>query len=85
MSYKYEDIKPELFTEQGVEMLMKVKDQVGRLLFTAGAFTTEKVMRTVTGDSWLQLACLDYLVEKGEIELASNKGMSQQWVYTKGV
>lgn len=83
MSYKYEEIKPDLFTERGVEMLMKIKDQVGRLLFSAGAFTHEKVTRTVTGDSWLMLACLDYLVEKGEIELASNRGMRQHWVYTK--
>ena len=83
MSYNYETVKPDLFTERGVEMLMKVKDQVGRLLFTAGAFTMEKVTRTVTGDSWLMLACLDYLVEKGEIDLVSDKGMRQHWVYTK--
>lgn len=83
MSYNYETIKPQLFTEAGVEMLMKIKDQVGRLLFSAGAFTMEKVTRTVTGDSWLMLACLDYLVEKGEIDLASNRGMRQHWVYTK--
>lgn len=83
MSYNYELIKPQLFTEQGVKMLMSMKDQVNRLLFTAGAFTTEKVTRTVTGDSWLQLACLDYLVESGEINLVSTKGTSQHWVYTK--
>lgn len=83
MSYNYETMKPDLFTERGVDMLMKIKDQVGRLLFTAGAFTTEKVTRTVTGDSWLMVACLDYLVEKGEIDLVSDRGMRQHWVYTK--
>ena len=83
MSYNYETIKPQLFTENGVEMLMKITDQTKRLLFSAGAFTMEKVTRTVTGDSWLMLACLDYLVEKGEIDLASAKGMRQHWVYTK--
>ena len=83
MSYNYETIKPQLFTERGVGMLMQIKDQVGRLLFSAGAFTTEKVTRTVTGDGWLMCACLDYLVEKGEIDLVSDKGMRQHWVYTK--
>lgn len=68
MSYEYLEEKPHLFTEDGVEMLTKVRDNVRRLLEISGAFQAEKAWHGVTGSSWTMMACLDYLAEKGEIQ-----------------
>ena len=74
MSYDYTTERPKLFTEDGTTMLFKVRDNVRELLDTAGAFTAEKAWKGVTGDSWLMMACLDRLVEHGEIERVTPKG-----------
>ena len=66
--YKYEELKKDLFTERGVQMLLKARDNVNKLLDQAGAFQLEKAVRGLTGDSWTQLACIDYLVEQKEIK-----------------
>ena len=83
-NYKYEDIRPELFTEEGVELLMQVRDQSGRLLFNAGAYTFEKVMRVINGDTWLKMAALDYMVERKEIKQVYTPANTLNRVYTKG-
>jgi hypothetical protein len=84
MPYKYEAMRDELFTEVGVELLMKIRDNSNKFLFTAGAFTVEKVLRTITGDTWLMLAALDYMEERREIKKVYEPSNTQNWVYTKG-
>jgi hypothetical protein len=83
-NYKYEDVRPELFSEDGVELLMKLRDNSARLLFTGGAYTFEKVTRTITGDSWTMMAALDYMVERREIKLVYAPANTLNKVYTKG-
>lgn len=68
MSYSYDTEKANLFTEHGVDMLTKIRDNCRRLLDYAGAFQAEKAWKDVSGSSWTMLACLDYLAEKGEIQ-----------------
>lgn len=67
MSYQYQTERQKLFTETGVEMIAKVRDNVRELLRAAGAFRSQWAWKGVTGDTWMMLAALDYLVEKGEI------------------
>lgn len=85
MTYKYEEQRQELFTEQGAQMLIAVRDEAKRLLDTAGAFTAERAMRHAHGDSWTALAALDYLVERGEIKRVTKQGdtWGQHQVFTK--
>lgn len=83
-NYNYEEIRPELFTEEGVELLMKMRDISGKLLFQAGAYTFEKVTRTITGDTWLMMAALDYMVERKEIRMVYEPSNTMNRVYTRG-
>lgn len=83
-NYDYEKIRPELFTEEGVDLLVRMRDHSSKLLFQAGAYTFEKVTRTITGDTWLMIAALDYMVERKEIRLVYSPANTLNRVYTKG-
>lgn len=83
MSYDYQKQRKEIFTEYGVQLLTQMRDNVHKLLNNSGAFTVDKVIYGLTGDSWTMLAVLDYLEEQGEIVKVSNKGYAQYHVYTK--
>lgn len=72
MSYNYADQRPSLFTESGQVMFLAIRDNAKRLLSLAGAFTCGQVIRGCSGDSWQMLACVDRLVELGEIREATD-------------
>lgn len=67
MSYNYADQRPELFTERGTATLLQIKDNALRLIGEAGAVRAQEAFAGISGDSWLFLAALDYLVETGVI------------------
>ena len=67
MPYTYSEMRPELFTEMGAEVLTKVRRNVEQALAVGGAVRAQEAWRHVGGDSWKQIAALDYMVEKGEI------------------
>lgn len=81
MSYDYQSERKNVFTEQGVKKLLLLRDNAKRLLSESGAATAEKIMAGALGDSWETLACLDYLVELGELQVASDTCMRQHWIY----
>jgi hypothetical protein len=72
MTYSYEAERAYLFTEDGQVKFLEVRDAVHALLKTAGAFRLDCL--SVTGDSFLFLACIDRLVELGEIVPLRAKG-----------
>jgi hypothetical protein len=65
--YNYQTERPKLFTENSVEMILKIKKNIQNMVEVSGAVDFCHATKGVTGDSWTQLAALDYLVEKGEI------------------
>lgn len=67
MDYEYRAERPRLFTEPGVEMLTAIRDNVRELLAKSGAVRWQEAVAGIGGDSWLMLACFDYMVERGEI------------------
>lgn len=79
MSYHYQTERSKLFTEEGQVTFMKVRDNVLQLLSTAGAFTASNAWKGVSGDTWLMMACLDRLVELGEIEHCPRDGCWAQF------
>ena len=83
-NYNYEEMREELFTEDGVGLLMQMRDHSTKLLFQAGAFSFDKITRTITGDTWLMLAALDYMIERKEIKKVYEPSNTKNHVYTKG-
>jgi len=67
MSYSYQVERPGLFTEDGQVMFLKIRDHVKSLLSKAGAVRMQEATEKTTGSSWKMLACVDRLVELGEL------------------
>jgi len=65
--YHYEDLKPKLFTDEGQRLLIRVRDQVHSLLKQAGAVRMQEATKGFSGMSWEIMACVDRLVELGEL------------------
>lgn len=68
MAYNYEEIKPSIFTEASQRLFLEVRDKVHRILSETGEVKMGLIVRGLTGDSWHMMACVDRLVELGEIE-----------------
>ena len=66
MAYIYDLEKPEIFTERGQVMFMAIRDSVKKMLGASGAFTMGAAL-TESGSTWTMMACVDRLVELGEI------------------
>lgn len=81
--YDYQKQKPKLFDDEGQRAFLKIRDHVHDMLKHAGAFQMEKAM-IAGGDSWTQLACVDRLVELGEIrELNIGEVAGQHRVFVR--
>lgn len=67
MPYDYATERPKIFTEDGQTMFLKIRDNAKRLLGEAGAVRCQELVGGCSGDSWQMLACVDRLVELGEL------------------
>lgn len=67
MSYRYAEQRPHVFTEEGQVMFLAIRDKAKELVARSGAVTSGKLMGCTTGDAWHMLACIDRLVELGEL------------------
>lgn len=72
MSYSYQSEKDWLFTDDGQRMFLKIRDNVQQLLRKAGAVQMGKAIAGITGSSWNMLACVDRMVELGELREITN-------------
>ena len=82
--YDYKEQKHSLFTESGTKMLLAVRDSVDQKLKLSGAVRSGEAISNVTGNSWTMLACLDYLVETGEIrEITGSNAAGQDRVFVR--
>ena len=64
--YNYQTQRNFVFSEEGQKDFLEIRDQAKRLTKEAGAVTAHKLM-CVTGCTWDMLACIDRLVELGEL------------------
>ncbi len=76
--YNYQNEKSKIFTEDGQVVFLKIRDKTQQLLKQSGAVMMGNILNEITGDSWLHLACVDRLVELGEIEEITNGGVAGQ-------
>jgi hypothetical protein len=83
MSYDYKNEKPEIFTEDGQVMFLKIRDEANRLVGLSGCVMMGKLL-VGTGDSWTMLACVDRMVELGElVEIKYGNCAAQHRIFSK--
>lgn len=80
--YEYKVMRDQIFTEQGQISFLAVRDRVRELLPLAGAVRMEEVMRSIPGDPWVTFACVDRLVELGEIREIKQECAGHYRVFT---
>ena len=76
--YDYQTEKPRIFAEDNQQDFLKVRDNVQRLLGIAGAVRMSEAIQGISGSSWFQLACVDRLVELGEIREITGEDVAGQ-------
>jgi hypothetical protein len=83
--YAYANLRPELFTEEGQRLLIGIRDNAKRLIKCAGAATMGCLTKLPNGigaaDSWAMMACVDRLVELGDIREIPTNGRAQDRVF----
>lgn len=72
--YEYQTERPKLFTDEGQRMFLIIRDRVQRRLKDAGAVRMQEAISGTTGDTWQMLACVDRLVELGELRELTEHG-----------
>lgn len=82
--YDYQTELAKIFTPEGMDMLLTLRDNAAKLFETAGAARFDKLTRGLSGDSWTMLACLDYLVERGDMrEVTAPDVLGQHRVFVR--
>lgn len=66
--YNYEHIKPRLFTEEMQNTFLRIRDRIHELLDESGAARMGSILKGSSGEGWDLIACVDRLVELGEIK-----------------
>ena len=86
VGYDYKTERAKLFTDDGQRTFLKIRDHVRRLLEKAGAFRLDAGIREASGDSWTMIACIDRLVELGEIHECQHENYkaAQNRIFTDG-
>ena len=67
--YVYEEQRKFVFTDEGQRVFLKIRDHVLAVLQNAEFISMDRAMRVqgVRGSSWDMLACVDRMVEIGEL------------------
>ena len=81
MAYSYDAQRGKLFTEEGQRLFLAIRDKTKALLAQAGAVRLQEAISGNSGDSWDMLACVDRLVELGELHELSTAGAGQYRVF----
>lgn len=69
--YVYDEHKKWVLTDDGQRQLLRIRDRVYALLETSGAFQMGNAICEEAGDVWEMMACVDRIVELGEIREVS--------------
>lgn len=66
--YDYKTERPKLFTDEGQRLFLKVRDKVNEMLDYSVAVKMGRIVDGISGDNWEIMACIDRMVELGEIK-----------------
>ncbi len=67
MSYDYQVERHKLFSEDGMRKIISTRDNVKKAIECAGVVDMQHAWHNGSGDAWTMMACVDYLVEIGEL------------------
>lgn len=87
MSYTYATERPKLFTEEGQMLFLAIRDRTHELLKQSGAVRLQEAALNAgqTGGTWQMIACMDRMVELGELREIEQQGVAgQHRVFVKG-
>lgn len=72
--YSYTTERAAVFTESGQVMFLRIRDHAQELLKASGAAMMGAIIENQSGNSWSMLACVDRLVELGELREIPQEG-----------
>jgi len=78
MMYSYSQERLWVLSPEGQRALSKVRDHVLRLLNEAGACQLGRVLGVI-GDNWHSMACVDRMLELGELREISQGNVAGQY------
>lgn len=78
--YDYQTEREKIFTDDGQRRFLRIRDKANELLELAGCFRMDRVL--ASGDTWENMACVDRLVELGEIVEVPQKTLGQYRIFT---
>lgn len=76
--YNYNEQKYRLLTDEGQRTFLKIRDNISKLLDKSGAVRLQEAIEVSLGDNWLHIACIDRMVELGEIREIPQKNIRGQ-------
>lgn len=79
--YNYKTERPFLFTEEGVVLFLAVRDRVKQLIAKRESFTMSEAIDHIgkTATNWELMACVDRMVELGEVWEVSRPDVAGQF------
>lgn len=77
--YSYETERPWIFTDAGQRTFLRIRDRVAKLLAQSGAVRMAEAISGETGSVWQHIACVDRMVELGEILELSGREVAGQY------
>ena len=83
MPYNYQEKKPYVFTEDGQVQFLSIRDRVFGKIKYAGAVSMERAISGESGSTWNMMACVDRLVDLGEIVELKTDGCAQDRIFVK--
>lgn len=66
--YNYPEVRPEIFTDSGRQKLEVIRQKVSQHLGNSPSITLVQAISGALGDTWVNMACVDRMVELGELE-----------------
>ena len=85
--YHYEEQKHSLFTDKGQRLFIAVRDSIKQKIKISGAITMMKAMELPEGigaiSGWELMACVDRMVELGELRELPTTGPAQNRVFVE--
>ena len=77
--YKYDEQGHHVFAPENQKMFLSIRDRAHKLIHQAGVARMDKIIAGEVGVSWVMMACVDRLVELGEIHEIDVSGIAGQY------
>lgn len=76
--YDYKNNRNFVFTEEGQAVFLKIRDNINTLIGMSGAIRMCEAISVACGEVWHLMACVDRLIELGEIKEVTSKEITRR-------